>query len=116
LSGSPEDAALIDDVVSIAFRERRRSGRERPLALTEKCILDTDILSDYLKAHNPVVIGHAAWFGSIARFKSTAFEAAGRFHPCFRMFSLDASFSPGARASAECRRGTEECVRHASFR
>jgi tRNA(fMet)-specific endonuclease VapC len=25
-----------------------------------KCILDTDILSEYLKGHNPVVIGHAA--------------------------------------------------------
>jgi len=25
-----------------------------------KCILDTDILSEYLKGHNAVVVGHAA--------------------------------------------------------
>jgi hypothetical protein len=25
-----------------------------------KCILDTDILSEYLKGHNSIVIGHAA--------------------------------------------------------
>ena len=33
LFGSPEDAALIDEVVSIAYAERRRPSREQPLAL-----------------------------------------------------------------------------------
>ena len=28
----------------------------------DKCILDTDILSEYLKGHNSVVIGHAAQY------------------------------------------------------
>jgi predicted nucleic acid-binding protein len=28
----------------------------------DKCILDTDILSEYLKGHSPVVIGHAAQY------------------------------------------------------
>jgi hypothetical protein len=29
--GSPEDAALLDEVVSIAYEERRRPGRPAPL-------------------------------------------------------------------------------------
>jgi hypothetical protein len=33
LFGSPEDAALLDEVVSIAYAERRRPSREQPLAL-----------------------------------------------------------------------------------
>ena len=33
LYSSPEDAALIDEVVSIAYAERRRPSREQPLAL-----------------------------------------------------------------------------------
>jgi hypothetical protein len=33
LFGSPEDAALIDDVVSRACTERRRPAKEQPLAL-----------------------------------------------------------------------------------
>ena len=33
LSSSPEDAALIDEVVSHAYTERRRPAKEQPLAL-----------------------------------------------------------------------------------
>jgi Arc/MetJ-type ribon-helix-helix transcriptional regulator len=33
LFGSPEDAALIDEVVSIAYAQRRRPSREQPPAL-----------------------------------------------------------------------------------
>lgn len=32
-----------------------------------KCILDTDILSEYLKGHNAVVIGHAARYAQERR-------------------------------------------------
>ena len=31
--GSPEDAALIDEVVSLAYADRRRPGKDQPLAL-----------------------------------------------------------------------------------
>jgi len=31
--GSPEDAALIDQVVSLAYAERRRPSKDQPLAL-----------------------------------------------------------------------------------
>ena len=31
--GSPEDAALIDEVVSMAYAERRRPGKDQPFAL-----------------------------------------------------------------------------------
>ncbi|MEP6716713.1 MAG: hypothetical protein ABJC09_14170 [Terriglobia bacterium] len=31
--GSPEDAALIDEVVSLAYAERRRPSKDQPLAL-----------------------------------------------------------------------------------
>ena len=30
---SPEDAALIDEVVSLAYAERRRPGKDQPLAI-----------------------------------------------------------------------------------
>jgi hypothetical protein len=33
LFGSPEDAALLDEVVSLAWAERRRPTKEQPLAL-----------------------------------------------------------------------------------
>jgi hypothetical protein len=33
LFSSPEDAALIDDVVSLVYAERRRPTKEQPLAL-----------------------------------------------------------------------------------
>jgi hypothetical protein len=33
LFGSPEDAALIDAVVSLAYTERRRPSQEQPLSL-----------------------------------------------------------------------------------
>jgi hypothetical protein len=32
LFSSPEDVALIDEVVSLAYAERRRSAREQPIA------------------------------------------------------------------------------------
>jgi len=32
LFSSPEDAALLDEVVSLAYTERRRPGKEQPLA------------------------------------------------------------------------------------
>jgi hypothetical protein len=31
--GSPEDAALIDEVVSLVYAERRRPGKDQPFAL-----------------------------------------------------------------------------------
>jgi hypothetical protein len=31
--GSPEDAALIDQVVSLPYAERRRPSKDQPLAL-----------------------------------------------------------------------------------
>jgi hypothetical protein len=31
--GSPEDAALLDEVVSLAYADRRRPGKDQPLAL-----------------------------------------------------------------------------------
>ena len=31
--GSPEDAALLDEVVSLAYAERRRPSKDQPLAL-----------------------------------------------------------------------------------
>jgi len=34
LFGSPEDAALLDDVVSIAYEERRRPSKREPTPLT----------------------------------------------------------------------------------
>jgi hypothetical protein len=51
LFGSPGYAALMDEVVQIAYEERRRAS-SRPSAVLgrmAKSFLDTDILSEYLK-------------------------------------------------------------------
>ncbi|HWF09427.1 MAG TPA: hypothetical protein VG297_13250 [Bryobacteraceae bacterium] len=37
--GSPEDAALIDEVVSLAYADRRRTGKDQPLALCQPLAL-----------------------------------------------------------------------------
>jgi hypothetical protein len=61
-SGSSEDTALLDEVVAIAHEERRRPANP-PDVLSPtmvKAILDTGILSEYLRWNDWTAADHAA--------------------------------------------------------